>query len=398
MKTNYSVVPKLLSKTPGKAYFMASGFLQQFFAKCFDYRSKDDTSKRLPLVSFKLTPLCNLRCVMCGQRGIKGTLKGQEAVDEAQYNVSLERYKELTDEMKEYVKIVYMWGGEPFLYPNFLDLAQYIAERIPVFTVNTNGTHLAENAERIVRDKWTGIFISLDAFETVNDEIRGKGSYQKVMAGIKAINEEKKRQNSSLPHVGIVTTVSNLNYMDLANLVRATKDMGLSWHIINLGTYFNEAIGQEHTAWVKQKLGVEPRFWKGFLTGYNEGIDGAAFTKILEEVHSLSRTLHHPIITVPDITPKMIDTYYNKLEVPVRDYCKAPWFSVDINYNGDVHYCADHPDYIIGNIKEQKLWDIYNGERSRNFRHALRTSPDGIFPGCKRCYQIMLCGRRRKGY
>jgi radical SAM protein with 4Fe4S-binding SPASM domain len=94
----------------------------------------------------------------------------------------------------------------------------------------------------------------------------------------------------------------------------------------------------------------------------------------------------------------MIDTYYNKLEVPVRDYCKAPWFSVDINYNGDVHYCADHPDYIIGNIKEQKLWDIYNGERSRNFRHALRTSPDGIFPGCKRCYQIMLCGRRRKGY
>ena len=46
--------------------------------------------------------------------------------------------------------------------------------------------------------KWGAIFVSLDGFEDINDQIRGKGSYQKVMRGIQAIDREKKRQKSQL--------------------------------------------------------------------------------------------------------------------------------------------------------------------------------------------------------
>lgn len=398
MKTNFSVVPTLFANGPGTAIGMFKGFWDQFLAQKIDYNSKDFTSKRLPLITFRITPLCNLHCVMCGQRGVKGMLKGQDAVEKSKQILSIDQYKEFTDRVAEKTKIFYVWGGEPFMYPGFMDLAEYMAKKIPVFTVNTNGTFLAPNAERIVRDGWKSIFVSLDGFEEGNDKIRGKGSYRKVVEGIKAVNEEKKKQGKSLPLVGIVTTVSNLNYLDLANLVRATKEMGITHHIINLGTYFNDKIGEEHVAWVKSKLGVEPKYWRGFATGYNEGIDGEKFSKILEEVHQLSKTLGHPIITVPVITPKVIGTYYNELDVAVRDHCAVPWFMVNIDYNGDVHFCADHPDYIVGNILKDDIFDIYNNERSRAFRKALKESPDGIFPGCKRCYQIMLCGRRRKGF
>lgn len=398
MKTNYSLVPRLLKENPRLALTMASAFLKQLKAKAIDYNFKKDRSSELPLVTLKITPLCNLRCVMCGQRGIKGTLKGKDAVEKSKDILSFEQYKKFVDDVAKKAKVFYVWGGEPFMYPNFMDLMSYMCQKIPAVTVNTNGTFLAQNAERIVRDKWAGIFVSLDAFEEVNDEIRGKGSYRKVIEGIKAINEEKRKQNSVFPNVGIVTTVSKLNYLDLANLVKATKDLGLAWHIINLGTYFNDDIGAEHVKAVKAKLGVEPSFWRGFVTGYNEGIDGDKFSSILEEVHSLSKEVKHPIITVPVITPEVIGTYYSQLDVAVRDYCKVPWFMVNIDYNGDVHFCADHPDYIIGNIREKSIFEIYDGERARKFRNALRTSPDGIFPGCKRCYQIMLCGRRRKGF
>jgi radical SAM protein with 4Fe4S-binding SPASM domain len=398
LKTNYALVPRLLKQNAKLAFVMAGAFLRQLKAKGFDYNFKKDFSSELPLVTLKITPLCNLRCVMCGQRGIKGTLKGQDAVEKAKDNLTLDQYKKFVDDVSTKAKVFYVWGGEPFMYPDFMELMGYMVKKIPAVTVNTNGTFLAQNAERIVRDKWAGIFVSLDAFEAVNDEIRGKGSYRKVIEGIKAINEEKRRQKSNVPNVGIVTTVSRLNYLDLANLVRATKDLDLAWHIINLGTYFDEEIGAEHVAAVKGKLGIEPTFWKGFVTGFNEGIDGEKFSAILEEVHAASKEVQHPIITVPVITPKVIGTYYSKLDVAVRDYCKVPWFMVNIDYNGDVHFCADHPDYIVGNIKEKSIHEIYNGERSRKFRNALRTSPDGIFPGCKRCYQIMLCGRRRKGF
>jgi radical SAM protein with 4Fe4S-binding SPASM domain len=398
MKTNYALVPRLLQQNKRLAFVMASAFLRQLKAKVIDYNFKKDVSSEMPLVTLKITPLCNLRCVMCGQRGIKGTLKGQDAVEKAKDNVTTEQYKKFVDEVSTKAKLFYVWGGEPFMYPGFMDLMEYMVKKIPAVTVNTNGTFLAQNAERIVRDKWAAIFVSLDAFEDVNDEIRGKGSYKKVIEGIKAVNEEKRKQGSHLPNVGIVTTVSNLNYLDLANLVRATKDLELAWHIINLGTYFNEEIGAEHVKAVKAKLGVEPTFWRGFVTGLNEGIDGEKFSKILEDVHAASKEVKHPIITVPVITPSVIGTYYNKLDVAVRDHCKVPWFMVNVDYNGDVHFCADHPDYVVGNIKETGIHEIYNGERARKFRNALRTSPDGIFPGCKRCYQVMLCGRRRKGF
>ncbi len=398
MHTNYSLVPRLLTQTPAVAFRMANAFLQQFKLMNVDYKSKDFVSSAMPLVTLKITPLCNLRCVMCGQRGIKGTLKGHDAAEKAKDILSMEQFKAFIDDVSKKAKLFYVWGGEPFMYPNFMDLAQYMKSKIPLVTVNTNGTFLEQNAERIVRDAWDGIFVSLDAFEEVNDSIRGKGSYKKVIAGIKAINAEKERQGKKLPMVGIVTTVSNQNYLDLANLVRATKDMELAWHIINLGTYFDDKIGAEHVAWVKSKLGIEPTYWKGFVTGFNEGIDGDKFSAILQEVHDLSAKVKHPIITVPVITPKVIGTYYSKLDVAVRDHCKVPWFMVNLDYNGDVHFCADHPDWIVGNVKEESIWDIYNNERSRRFRKALKESPDGIFPGCKRCYQIMLCGKRRKGF
>lgn len=329
---------------------------------------------------------------MCGQRGKTGTLKGKDALEENSTIISVERYKELTREVKGKAQIFYMWGGEPFLYPNFIELARFMSNEIPFFSVNTNGTFLKENAEAIVRDKWKGILISLDGFEDVNDKIRGKGSYRRVIEGIDAINAEKKKRNSDLPYMAVVTTISNQNYLYLADLVKALKGKGLCTHAINLGTYISEKIGQEHSAYVKEKLDTDWPHWKGFANGYNEGIDGEKFKKILQEAHAFNND--HPVLTIPVINPDKIGLYYSELDTPVRDYCKAPWFSVNINYNGDVHFCADYPDYVIGNIKDNSLMEIMNSEKARKFRKVLRESPRGLLPACKRCYQIMIFGHR----
>ncbi|RPJ08309.1 MAG: radical SAM protein [Spirochaetaceae bacterium] len=396
MKSNISILPRLVLQNPDIALHMSQAFLGVQKAQKIDYNRRSGKSSEMPLITFKITSLCNLHCIMCGQRGKTGTLKGEKAIEEAKTLVSIERYKELTDEVAKKTRVFYMWGGEPFMYPNFMDLAAYMAKKIPVFTVNTNGTHLAENAKRIVEDQWSGFFISLDSYNEVNDKIRGHGSFNKVIEGIKAINREKDRQHSVLPHMGIVTTISNMNYLFLDKLVEATQDINLSWHIINLGTYMNDHIGACQREVFMDLFGIEPYFWQGFNNGMNEGIDGKKFASILKIVHAMKSD--HPVITVPVINPKKIGVFHSELETPVRDKCTAPWFSVNINYNGDVHFCADYPDYVIGNIKEEKLWDIYNNEKAIKFRKGLKAQPDGLFPACKRCYQLMLCGHRKKGY
>ncbi len=53
-----------------------------------------------------------------------------------------------------------MYGEANRFYTRIYGSGGVMSKKI-MFTINTNGTFLAENAERIVRDKWTAIFISL---------------------------------------------------------------------------------------------------------------------------------------------------------------------------------------------------------------------------------------------
>jgi radical SAM protein with 4Fe4S-binding SPASM domain len=396
MKTNFSIVPKLLGENPGLALKLARSFAMQKKSMQVDHRFYGGKSRELSLLYFRLTPLCNLRCVMCGQRGDKGVLKGAYAAEESKKVVRLEVYKRLVDEVKKKRPTVYLWGGEPFLYPDLFPLVDYMIEAGLAVSVNTNGTFLAERAEEIVRRKWHGIFVSLDGFEETNDRIRGKGSYRRVVEGFEAINREKERQGSTLPRMGIVTTVNNLNYRDLYRLAEAARGFRLSWHIFNLGTYTNAGIVERQRDFMRRELNTEIGCLQAFDTGYNEGIDARELHATLERIHAMETD--HPIITVPALNPERIHTYYADLEVPVRTRCAVPWSQANIDYDGDVHFCADYPDYVIGNIKEKPFFEIFNGDRAVRFREALKASPQGIFPGCVRCYQNMLCGKRVRGF
>ncbi|MBL8967445.1 MAG: radical SAM protein [Spirochaetaceae bacterium] len=396
MKTNISVVPRLARRDPRLAARLLRAFVAQKKSMLVDRALYGGPSRELGLMYFRLTPLCNLRCVMCGQRGDKGVLKGAFAAAEAKKVLPLEAYKKLVDQLRRKKPVVYLWGGEPFLYPDLFPLVDYMMEAGLTVAVNTNGTQLAARAEEIVKNKWHAVFVSLDGFEETNDRIRGEGSYRRAVEGLLAVKREKERQGSRFPYMGIVTTVNNLNYHDLYRLADAAREFGLDWHIFNLGTYSNAAIVERHRAFMKERLDTDISCLEAYDTGYNEGIDGRELHGILERVHAMDAG--HPIITVPALEPDKIDVYYGSLETPVRRTCSVPWSQANIDYNGNVHFCADYPDYVLGNILETPFFEIFNGEKAIRFRRELKACPDGNFPGCVRCYQNMLCGKRLRGF
>jgi len=396
MKTNFSIVPQVLTKDPKTAAVLVRSFLGSKKSMIVDHARVDGRTNELGLMYFRLTPLCNLQCVMCGQRGTKGVLKGAHATEESKKIVPLTDYMRLVDQVAPKKPVIYLWGGEPFLYPDLFPLVHYMKKAGLPVSINTNGTHLAKHAEEIVRERWTAVFVSLDGFEETNDRIRGKGSYRRVVEGFQAINEEKRRQKSALPFMGIVTTVNNMNYKDLYRLADAARAFKLSWHIFNLGTYTNRSIIDAHKNFMMNKLGTSPDCLSGFETDFNTGIDGKELHGILTRIHALD--VPYPIITVPTLTPEKIDVYYRDLETPVREMCSVPWSQCNVDYNGNVHFCADYPDYILGNIRDTDFWDIFNGERAVRFRKVLKETRQGMMPGCVRCYQNMLCGKRLPGF
>ena len=396
MNENISVVPLLFGKKISLSAKMFYVFYKMGKARLFpkhDYNFNH--FKNLAVVYFKPTSACNLRCVMCGQYGDKGNMKDC-AAEEAKKTLPLEQWKQFVDEIAPQRPVTYIWGGEPFLYPDLFPLARYMVQKGLYVAVNTNGTLMERHAEEIVRDKWSTIFVSLDAFREVNDSLRGKGAYDKVIAGFKAINREKQKQKARYPLLSIVTVVTNRNYLDLANLAEASREWGIDIHIFNLGTYTNDNIVATQRTFMREKLDTDIDCLEGYNTGYNLGIDGEKLHGILRDIQD--KDYGHPILTVPTLNPEKTHTYYAELETPVRNHCIVPWCQVNVNYNGDVHFCADYPDYIIGNITRQSFKEIYNGERANRFRKALHACEGGMFPGCLRCYQNMLFGKKIKGF
>jgi radical SAM protein with 4Fe4S-binding SPASM domain len=65
--------------------------------------------------------------------------------------------------------------------------------------------------------------------------------------------------------------------------------------------------------------------------------------------------------------------------------CTAPLQGVVIKPNGDVLFCPDEwiDDYVLGNIREQDIAEIWNSEKAQTFRSALYREKH--FPACKRC-------------
>lgn len=75
--------------------------------------------------------------------------------------------------------------------------------------------------------------------------------------------------------------------------------------------------------------------------------------------------------------------------------CPEPTYYMNITYNGNVMPCCHirddipiHEDYILGNVKENTLEEIYNSEKAVKFRNRL-TVENGDYPTpCKNCQKI----------
>ena len=55
------------------------------------------------------------------------------------------------------------------------------------------------------------------------------------------------------------------------------------------------------------------------------------------------------------------------------DKCVSIFSAVEIIFNGDMSPCRDYHDYVVGNVKQNTITEIWNSERYREFRKSLAT-------------------------
>ena len=285
-----------------------------------------------------------------------------------------------------YYPFVYIWGGEPFMYPDLMPLMRYMKEKNIIFSVVTNGTWLKENAEEIVDAGWDALMLSLDGPKHIHDSIRGKeGTFDTLMEGIQAVKEEKAKRNSIKPYIMMLSTTTKDNAAYLSEIFQAAEDCGADCLVSYYAWFTTQEIGDAHQRIMMERLGVRAEAWKGYLYSFDE-ID----TKILQEnVDKVKNTKWKiPYVMIPDLTIEQIPIYYKEVDNFFGyNKCTAPWLAAELMPNGDVSTCRDYPDYITGNIQEEGILEIFHGEKFNKFRKTLRDV--GMFPICARCCGLM---------
>ncbi len=174
-------------------------------------------------VWFHLTDECNLRCRHC--------LFSDNFAKKRQLSPEI-IIQTIKEALGLGLQLVCFTGGEPFCYPDFSGLARRILalDSALQVAVLTNGTLLDNHKtalKEIDRDRFH-LQISLDGVESVNDAIRGSGTYKRVLAGIKAAQDSGLASSISLAVNPVSLAKAQDFVVEMAQL--PVKNLHLMWH------------------------------------------------------------------------------------------------------------------------------------------------------------------------
>ncbi len=292
-------------------------------------------------ITWEITHQCNLKCAHC--------LSSSSVASPGE--LSLDECRGIVDQLAD-LKVfeINFGGGEPLLKEYFLPLLRYIHTKGIVTCVSTNGTVLTDEAvEVFAGSPLVNVQVSLDgATAEVNDRIRGRGTYERIIRGI----ERLAGKNISL---SINTVVTSYNYAQLDRLKALAASYGARLRVSRF-----RPSGRARESWEALKLGPEQlRELSGWLSGEPSILTGDSFFSISQDGRR-----HLGL-----------------------DMCGACKMTCCIDPVGDVFPCAfmQSPEFCGGNLREKTFKEIWDNAPA--FRYFRRLEPES----CKKCPRFENC-------
>ena len=320
--------------------------------------SRGETIVALPILLLNVHEHCNCRCLMCD---IWQRADGKELdlADFERHRASIVRLG---------VRQVVLTGGEPLLHRDLEDLLEFLRGCNVSITLLTTGLLLSKRAD-IVAAYVDEIIISLDGPEQVHDRVRRvKGAYRMIREGIRAV-----RQRKDDMQVHGRCTVQKENHSLLRKTVAGAKFLGMNSISFLAADVTSQAFNRElvwpgerqsQVVLTRQEVEALEEEIKS-LTRENEGdIRAKYISESVEKLWRIAGRFREQLGEMPPIAPR----------------CNAPWVSAVMEVDGSVRPCFFHRK--IGNIREQTLEQVINGQEARRFRASLNVSENAI---CQRC-------------
>jgi radical SAM protein with 4Fe4S-binding SPASM domain len=356
---------------------------------------RNGTAGKIRQLSLRLTDVCNLRCHTCGQWGDSGYLHGQSLKQLRDREVSTARYLEV---MKDLVShghrpVVYFWGGEPMLYGGILDLiGGATAMGLPT-AIATNGSRVAAAAKQLAAAPLFLLQVSIDGHcAELHNRMRptaGSGdNFSDIVRGLEAVRDARSGNGRGLPVIASLTVISEGNLKHLGDIYEAFRDK-VDLFVFYLSWWIDQEGAAAHEQDFLRRFGFVPTRHRGWIGDWKSA-DHEELHRQIGILQAKSRPWSAPPVTlIPPITGREdLKAYYTDHRAAFGyNQCVSIYQVVEVNSNGDVSPCRDYHDYVVGNINQSTLTELWNSDAYKKFRCSV--SRDGLMPVCTRCCGLM---------
>ncbi|MCX6340351.1 MAG: radical SAM protein [Candidatus Aureabacteria bacterium] len=313
------------------------GYLRKFCLSTAQYRKRNIICAQLPVrLWIEPTNICNLRCIMCPTG--RGRLQNPG-------RMSLDLYRKIIDEAAAFAIDVNLIGrGEAFLHPEIGEMIRYAHQRGLNVRIETNATVLSpEKSEEVIAAGLDFISFSFDGYGKESYEhIRRGASFDATLGNILQFLQVKKRLAAEKPYT-VLQFIEMLPFRERAT-PESERQFKSRFRGLPLNSYRY----------------VTPHRYVGEI---EEGLTGTryGYMKGMKHWRWLRKLKYTP--------------------------CAYPWFSMHILWDGTVMPCCMdfHSRYVLGNVPESSLREMWNGEAMKALRRKLGSGSFADMPLCSRC-------------
>jgi MoaA/NifB/PqqE/SkfB family radical SAM enzyme len=326
-------------------------------------------------IDLLLTDACNLRCTYCPITTDMVTKRPSAMMDTGKALAFL-------NSVSSFKPMIRVFGGEPFLHPEWPRIfAAAVGHGMPI-TVVTNATRLVGRAEDLVRSRLLAVGISVDPPD-VHDRYRGNGTFAICEQVVREINEAKQRLGSTTPQVEIYTTVYEGTYASLTDWADTLR----GWHIDTLRfqhqIWLRTAQRPESEHLIEKAIGGSTFFRSDVDTYCSDDMPNVDPQVLERELRHLEtapypfRLEFHPPLPVEEMMEYYRDPNFKRQTARACTLISNYAF---VDPRGRLYPCLT---LDMGNVFEQPFESVWNGHKFRSFRRLLRR--EQRLPLCERC-------------
>ncbi len=297
-----------------------------------------------------ITRRCNIQCVGC--RYQSPLVNMPSPGDQGIQDISFVLFKKMCNEIKAMgtMTLILMGEGEPFLHPLLSEFVSFAKKLGFHVTLLTNGTLLnKENIRSLIDSRLDVLKVSLwtsssEGYER-NTHAHNASQFGNIIDGLKLLTCLKTEKRSLLPSVEVYHPINRHNFQSIEAMVDIACTVGCNTLSFSpFRTRRRELVS----------LALSP----------DEEISvRLSLLRIKKRLNSLS--IGHNIKTTL-LRYKIGESVWKKIP------CYIGWFHVRLKVDGTVLLC-DSCDLIMGNLKEDKLSEIWNNQAICTFRRQTFT-------------------------